>query len=240
MSSGSYLPPPVRAVEIPKPHGGGVRMLGVPTIADRVAQTVVAMYLEERADHRFHPDSYGYRPGKSAHDALSACRQRCWKYDWVIDLDVQKFFDELPWDVVVQTGRGGHRLPLGAVVCMSSGGWPPRSSTRMVPLSSEPREPRRAVWRPPPRDDAGGPTSLHLQHSTAGDPPPALGRREEPPIAQLLAKGRVGDVVRTERETLDEQLSLTLVKVLPQRLPLDQLARGQVVAAHTQLGHAPD
>jgi RNA-directed DNA polymerase len=102
MSSGSYFPPPVRAVEIPKPHGPGVRMLGVPTIADRVAQTVVAMHLEERADHRFHPDSYGYRPGKSARDALAACRQRCWRYDWVIDLDVQKFFDEVPWDLVVK------------------------------------------------------------------------------------------------------------------------------------------
>ena len=102
MSSGTWFPPPVMAVEIPKPHGGGVRMLGVPTIADRVAQTVVAMHLEERADHRFHPDSYGYRPGKSAHEALAACRQRCWKYDWVIDLDVQKFFDEVPWDLVVK------------------------------------------------------------------------------------------------------------------------------------------
>src|SRR3954452_18215732 len=77
-------------------------MLGVPTIADRVAQTVVAMHLEERADHRFHPDSYGYRPGRSAHDALAACRQRCWKDDWVIDLDVQEFFDEVPWDLVVK------------------------------------------------------------------------------------------------------------------------------------------
>jgi RNA-directed DNA polymerase len=105
MSSGSYFPPPVLAVEIPKPHGDGVRVLGVPTIADRVAQTVVAMYLEERADRRFHPDSYGYRPGKSAHQALAACRQRCWKYDWVIDLDVQKFFDEVPWDLVVKAVR---------------------------------------------------------------------------------------------------------------------------------------
>ena len=102
MSSGSYFPPPVRAVEIPKPHGGGVRLLGVPTIADRVAQTVVAMYLGERAEPRFHPDSYGYRPGRSAHDALAACRQRCWKYDWTIDLDVQKFFDEVPWDLIVK------------------------------------------------------------------------------------------------------------------------------------------
>ena len=102
MSSGSYFPPPVRAVEIPKPHGGGVRVLGVPTIADRVAQTVVAMHLEERAEPRFHPDSYGYRPKRSAHDALGVCRRRCWKFDWLIDLDVQKFFDEVPWDLVVR------------------------------------------------------------------------------------------------------------------------------------------
>ena len=102
MSSGTWFPPPVMAVVIPKPHGGGVRVLGVPTIADRVAQTVVARQLEERADHRFHPDSYGYRPNKSAHQALAACRQRCWRYDWAIDLDVQKFFDTVPWDLVVK------------------------------------------------------------------------------------------------------------------------------------------
>ena len=102
MSSGTCFPPPVRAVEIPKPHGDGVRVLGVPTIADRVAQTVVAMHLGAVVEPRFHPDSYGYRPGKSAHDALAVCRERCWKYDWVIDLDVQKFFDEVPWDLVVQ------------------------------------------------------------------------------------------------------------------------------------------
>jgi RNA-directed DNA polymerase len=105
MSSGSYFPPAVKVVEIPKPHGDGIRVLGVPTIADRVAQTVVAMHLEQRADHRFHPDSYGYRPNKSAHDALAACRQRCWKFDWVIDFDVQKFFDVVPWDLVVRAVR---------------------------------------------------------------------------------------------------------------------------------------
>ena len=102
LSSGSYFPPAVRAVEIPKPHGGGVRTLGVPTVADRIAQTVVAMHLEERAEPRFHPDSYGYRPKRSALDAVATCRQRCWKYDWVIDLDVQKFFDSVPWDLVVK------------------------------------------------------------------------------------------------------------------------------------------
>jgi len=102
MSSGSYFPPPVRAVEIPKPHGGGTRMLGVPTIADRIAQTVVAMYLEERVEPKFHPDSYGYRPRRSALDAVGTCRQRCWKYDWVIDLDIQKFFDSVPWDLMIK------------------------------------------------------------------------------------------------------------------------------------------
>src|SRR6516164_11421569 len=92
MSSGSYFPPPVKAVEIPKPHGGGTRILGVPTVADRVAQTVVAMYLEPLVEARFHPDSYGYRPGKSAHQAVETCRKRCWSFDWVIDLDIQAFF----------------------------------------------------------------------------------------------------------------------------------------------------
>jgi group II intron reverse transcriptase/maturase len=101
MSSGSYFPPPVKGVEIPKPHGG-VRLLGVPTVADRVAQTVVAMHLEERAEPRFHPDSYGYRPGRAAWNAVGVCRQRCWKFDWVIDMDVQKFFDSVPWDLVIK------------------------------------------------------------------------------------------------------------------------------------------
>jgi RNA-directed DNA polymerase len=102
MSSGSYFPPPVKAVAIPKPHDGGVRLLGVPTVADRVAQTVVAMYLEVRAEPRFHPDSYGYRPRRSALDAVGVCRQRCWRKDWVIDLDVSKFFDSVPWDLIVK------------------------------------------------------------------------------------------------------------------------------------------
>jgi len=91
MSSGSYFPPPVRAVEIPKPHSPGTRVLGIPTVADRIAQTVAAMFLEPLVEPRFHQDSYGYRPGRSQLDALAACRQRCWKYDWIIDLDVQKF-----------------------------------------------------------------------------------------------------------------------------------------------------
>jgi RNA-directed DNA polymerase len=74
----------------------------VPTVADRVAQTVVANYISKRAEPRFCPDSYGYRPAKSALDAVAACRQRCWKHDWVIDLDVQKFFDTVRWDLVLK------------------------------------------------------------------------------------------------------------------------------------------
>ena len=91
MSAGSYFPGPVRAVEIPKDHGGGVRLLGVPNLADRVAQTAAAMLLEEKLESIFHPDSYGYRPGRSAHDALAAARKRCWDKDWVIDLDIRAF-----------------------------------------------------------------------------------------------------------------------------------------------------
>jgi RNA-directed DNA polymerase len=95
LSSGSYMPPAVRAVQIPKQHALGVRTLGVPTVADRVAQTVVRRYLEPGVEPVFHPDSYGYRPGRSAHDALRVCRDRCWKYFWVIDLDLQSFFDSI-------------------------------------------------------------------------------------------------------------------------------------------------
>jgi hypothetical protein len=87
MSSGCYFPPPVRMVELPKPGGKGVRVLGVPCVADRVAQTVAAMALEPQVEKIFHPDSYGYRPRKSALDAVQACRERCWQTAWVIDLD---------------------------------------------------------------------------------------------------------------------------------------------------------
>lgn len=102
LSSGSYVPPAVLAVDIPKQHGQGVRTLGVPTVADRVAQTVVRSYLEPGVEPFFHPDSYGYRPGRSALDAVGACRERCWKYGWVIDLDYQSFFDSLDHELMLK------------------------------------------------------------------------------------------------------------------------------------------
>ena len=101
LSSGSYFPPPVRAVEIPK-RDGGTRVLGVPTVADRIAQTVVRGYLEPGVEPHFHPDSFGYRPGRSALDAVGVCRERCWRQDWVLDLDIQAFFDSVPHDLVLR------------------------------------------------------------------------------------------------------------------------------------------
>ena len=102
MSSGSYFPGPVRAVEIPKDHGLGVRVLGVPNTADRVAQTAAAMLLEEKLEPIFHPDSYGYRPGRSAHDALAVARERCWRRAWVVDFDIRAFFDSVPHDLLLK------------------------------------------------------------------------------------------------------------------------------------------
>ena len=101
MSSGTYFPPPVRAVEIPK-KGNGVRTLGVPTVADRIAQTVVRSYLEPEVEPLFHSDSYGYRPGRSALDAVGTCRKRCWKKDWVVDLDIRAFFDTIPHPLLLK------------------------------------------------------------------------------------------------------------------------------------------
>lgn len=112
MSSGTYMPPPVKAVQIPKKGGRGVRTLGVPTVADRVAQTVAKLYLEPGVEPMFHSDSYGYRPNRSALDAVGVCRERCWKSDWVIDLDLHSFFDTVD-----------HKLMLKAVAAHTKERW---------------------------------------------------------------------------------------------------------------------
>lgn len=104
MSSGSYFPPPVKVVEIPK-KAGGKRILGVPTVADRVAQMVAKMYFEPKVEPYFHPDSYAYRPGKSAIDAVAVTRQRCWRYDWLLEFDIKGMFDNIDHKLLMQAVR---------------------------------------------------------------------------------------------------------------------------------------
>ena len=110
LSSGSYFPPPVKGVSIPK-KSGGVRMLGIPTVADRVAQSVVKMVLEPILEPVFHEDSYGYRPGRSAHDALAVVRKRNWEYNWVVEFDIKGLFDNIDHELLLRALRKHCQTP---------------------------------------------------------------------------------------------------------------------------------
>lgn len=101
LASGSYFPPMVRAVEIPK-RDGRKRILGIPTVGDRVAQTAIKILIEPRLEVIFDDDSYGYRPGKSAHDAISITRQRCWKYSWILEYDIKGLFDNISHQLLIK------------------------------------------------------------------------------------------------------------------------------------------
>jgi group II intron reverse transcriptase/maturase len=101
LSSGSYFPPPVKAVAIPK-KAGGERLLGIPTVSDRIAQMVVKLEFEPQVEPHFLPDSYGYRPNKSALDAVGVTRERCWRYDWVLEFDIKGLFDNIPHDLLLK------------------------------------------------------------------------------------------------------------------------------------------
>jgi RNA-directed DNA polymerase len=117
MASGSYFPPPVKQVEIAKKSGNGKRVLGIPTVADRIGQQVVKARIEGEFEELFHPDSYGYRPNKSAADAVAVTRERCWKYDWCVEFDIRRAFDDLDWDLMRKV-IGKHVKDPWALLCI--------------------------------------------------------------------------------------------------------------------------
>ena len=110
MVSGSYFPPPVKSVPIPK-KAGGTRILGVPTVADRIAQTVIKLVLEPLLEPVFDDNSFGYRPGRSALDAVEVVRRRSWRYDWVVEFDVQALFDTIDHELLLRAVRKHCRTP---------------------------------------------------------------------------------------------------------------------------------
>lgn len=141
MTSGSYFPPPVRIVEIPK-SSGGKRKLGVPTVADRIAQTVAKTYLEPLVEPKFHDDSYGYRPNRKPHDAIEKARKRCWEYDWAVEIDIKGYFDNIDHELLMELLKTHTEIKwvlLYVARWLKAGAHAPESNTTIVSHKGSPQ-----------------------------------------------------------------------------------------------------
>ena len=260
LSSGSYFPPPVRQVAIPKRDGGGERMLGIPTVSDRIAQEVARRYLEPV----FHTDSYGYRPGKSAIAAVATARQRCWRHDWVLDLDIRAFFDSLDWELMLAAGRdlslperGGGAGPEAGDLCaaggMEAGAASGEDAYRLLqgcePARRPPRHPLRfsglSVSRPENQVGGERQRGLCTQFPAGGQSEGADAHQPGDPEmgaapSQRQIPGRSGPDVQCDYPWLDRLLQSLLSDAVTSDAQEDRCLCHQMGPPQVQADGAPD